>query len=110
VPRFIPTPFSCELFQEDGCVRLCPRGELDMSTVPIVDERLHRALDDGARRLLVDLRGLEFMDSTALTLLVRWARGAQQDGYDLALVRGEPRVHRLFELTGLESVFSFADD
>jgi anti-anti-sigma factor len=110
VPRFTPTPFTCELFPEDGRVRLCPRGELDISTVPVVDQRLRDALDGGARRLVVDLRELDFMDSTALTLLVRWARGSAQDGYDLALIRGEPRVHRLFELTGLESVFAFAED
>jgi anti-anti-sigma factor len=107
--HFIPAPFSCELSSEIGHVRLRPRGELDMSTVPVVDQRLREALAGGARQLVVDLRELEFMDSTALTLLVRWARGAEQDGYDLALIRGEPKVHRLFELTGLESVFTFAD-
>jgi anti-sigma B factor antagonist len=110
VPRFAPTTFRCELIREDGHVRVAPHGELDLSTVPILDRRLREALDSGVRRVLVDLRELEFMDSTALTLLVRWSRASADDGFDLALVRGDPRVHRLFTLTGLESVFAFAEE
>jgi anti-sigma B factor antagonist len=101
-----PIPFTCELVREDRHVRVCPHGELDLSSAPILDQRLREALD-GGRRLLVDLRGLDFMDSTGLTLLVRWGRGAESDGYELALVRGDAHIHRLFELTGLDTRFAF---
>ena len=107
MPRLSPDPFRCDIVHEDGRVLVRLAGELDMSTVPILEERLREALDGGGRQLVVDLRALDFMDSTGLTLLVRWSRGAEQDGYELALVRGEPRVHRLFELTGLDSRFTF---
>jgi anti-sigma B factor antagonist len=107
VPSFVPDPFRCELVPDGERVLVRLGGELDMSTVPILEARLREALDGGGRRLVVDLRGLDFMDSTGLTLLVRWGLGAEQDGYDLALVRGEDRVHRLFELTGLDSRFTF---
>jgi anti-sigma B factor antagonist len=110
VSHTLPEPFRCELVpQQDGRVLVRLSGELDLSTVPILDRRLREALDDGGRRLVIDLRGLEFMDSTGLTMLLRWGRGAQQDGYELELVRGDARVHRLFELTGLDAVFAFAD-
>jgi anti-anti-sigma factor len=109
VPRPIPTPFRCDLVHEGRRVRIALRGELDISTVPQLEQRLREALDGGGRLLVVDLRELEFIDSMGLTLLVRWGRGAQQDGYDLALLRGEPRVHRLFEITGLDSAFTFAE-
>jgi anti-sigma B factor antagonist len=109
VPRTTPAPFRCELVPDDGRLLVRLAGELDISTAPILERRLREALDGGGRRLVVDLRGLDFLDSTGLTLLVRWGRGAEQDGYDLALVRGGPRVHRLFELTGLDEVFAFAD-
>jgi anti-anti-sigma factor len=105
----LPDPFRCEIVPEDGRVLVRLAGELDLSTAPLVEERLREALSRGGRQLVVDLRDLDFMDSTGLTLLVRWARGAERDGYDLALVRGEPRVHRLFELTGLDSAFTFTD-
>jgi anti-sigma B factor antagonist len=91
-------------------VRVCPHGELDLSTVPLLEQRMREARDGGGRQLVVDLRGLEFLDSTGLTLLVRWGRDAAADGFDLALVRGKPRIHRLFELTRLESIFAFAEE
>jgi anti-sigma B factor antagonist len=106
-PRFLPEPFRCELVPENGRTLVRLGGELDMSTVPLLEERLREALAGGGRRLVVDLRGLDFMDSTGLTLLMRWGLGAAQDGYELALVRGEDRVHRLFEITGLDSRFTF---
>jgi anti-anti-sigma factor len=109
VPRCAPTPFRCDVLPEGRRRRIALSGELDISTVPELERRLREALDGGGRELVVDLRGLEFIDSMGLTLLVRWGRGAQQDGYDLALVRGEPRVHRLFEITGLDSMFTFAE-
>jgi anti-anti-sigma factor len=107
VAPFSPDPFRCEIVPGNGRVVVRLAGELDRSTVPLLEERLREALDGGGRQLVVDLRGLDFMDSTGLTLLVRWGRGAEQDGYELALVPGEPRVHRLFELTGLDSRFTF---
>jgi anti-sigma B factor antagonist len=109
VPHRVPIPFRCDVFPEEGRVRVRLRGELDISTVPLLEQRLREARDGGGRTLVVDLSELEFMDSTGLTLLVRWARGAARDGYDLALVRGEARVHRLFELTALDSVFAFVE-
>ena len=107
MPHLLPDSFRCEIAPEDGRVLLRLAGELDMSTAPILEQRLREALDGGGRRLVVDLRGLDFMDSTGLTLLVRWDRAGEQEGYELELVRGEPRVHRLFELTGLDSRFTF---
>jgi anti-sigma B factor antagonist len=108
-PDFVPKPFHCDVAQTDGVVRLSPRGELDMSSVPILEEQLRAALDGGGKRLVVDLRGLEFMDSTGLTMLTRWTRGADRDGYNLALVPGDDRVHRLFEITGMVTFFTFVD-
>jgi len=107
VPRSVHDPFRCDLVPDNGRVLVRLGGELDLSSTPVLEQRLREALDGGGRRLVVDLRNLDFMDSTGLTLLVRWARGAEQDGYELALVRGEERVHRLFEITGLDSRFTF---
>jgi anti-sigma B factor antagonist len=109
-PEFMPKPFHCDVAERDDAIHLRPRGELDMRSVPVLEEQLRRARDAGGpRRLVVDLRELEFMDSTGLTLLARWSRGADQDGYDLALIRGEDRVHRLFEITGMAAYFAFVD-
>ena len=86
-----------------------PHGELDLATAPELDARLHEALSTRHRRLIVDLRGLDFIDSTGLTLLTRWSVGAERDGYELSIVPGIPRIMRLFELTGLHEELDFTD-
>jgi anti-sigma B factor antagonist len=104
---FAPKPFHCEVFQRDGVWWLRPEGDLDMSTVDEVDAALRRVHADGARRIVVDLRGLQFMDSTGITLLTRWNTRAPRDGFELALVQGDERIARLFALTGLHAFFTF---
>src|SRR5215204_7203927 len=98
---FPPKPFRCDVTAVDGVARVSPDGELDMSTTPKLEEQLRAARESGARSVAVDLRGLTFMDSTGLTLLTRWNLEARRDGFDFALVAGDGRVQRLFDLTGL---------
>jgi anti-sigma B factor antagonist len=105
--KFLPTPFRIEIARDgDGEVRVAPSGELDMSTVPELDSSLTEVCESG-RRLIVDLRGLEFMDSTGLSLLTRWSVAANRDGFSLALVAGNERIQRLFEITHLVTHFDF---
>ena len=61
-------PFAVEVQRRDDVAIVQPRGELDLATV----ETLRAALDDikGAGRLVLDLRGLSFIDSRGLHLLV----------------------------------------
>ena len=104
---FVPRPFRCAVAQQDGATHLRPEGDLDMSTVEELERLLDTALDDGANRIVVDLRGLGFMDSTGITLLTRYNNAARRDGFDLALVQGHKRIARLFSLTGLDEYFTF---
>jgi anti-sigma B factor antagonist len=109
--QFPPKPFRCDL--EDaggGTARIRPAGELDMATVDQLEECFREAHGAGFRRIVADLRSLEFMDSTGLTLLTRWTLEAQRDGYEFAVVPGDERVRRLFELTGLAPHFTFLDE
>jgi anti-sigma B factor antagonist len=104
---FLPPPFRIEIAHNGGGeVRVAPIGELDMSTVPELHERLTEVRESG-RRLIVDLRGLEFMDSTGLTLLTRWSLAAERDDFSLALIAGNERIQRLFEITRLVTHFRF---
>lgn len=104
---FAPNPFRCAVSHRDGATYVRPEGDLDMSTVEDVEIALREALEDGAKRVIVDLRGLHFMDSTGLTLLTRWNNASQRDGFNLELVKGDPRIQRLFTLTGLHEYFTF---
>ena len=82
-----------------------PRGELDLVTV----ETLRAALDgiESAERLVLDLRGLSFMDSTGLHLLVALHRRAQRDGLQLTLVAPAAPVDRAIQLCGLDQELPF---
>ncbi|MDA0174435.1 STAS domain-containing protein [Solirubrobacter taibaiensis] len=104
---FVPKPFRCDVAQLDDTTHLRPEGELDISTVDEVERLLKGTLEGGAKRIVVDLRGLTFMDSTGITLLTRYNNAAGRDGYDLALIQGDERIVRLFSLTGLDEYFTF---
>src|SRR5262245_25749191 len=80
-------------------------GELDLYTSIRLREKLADAFDQGGRRILVDLTGVSFMDSTALGVLVDAAKALRSSDGQLVLVAADPRVTRVFEITGLERVF-----
>ena len=105
--EYQPKPFNCEIAEVGGTIHLRPSGDLDMGTAPVLGDAIQGAVDGGARHVVVDLRGLEFMDSTGITLVARFNNEAQRDGFDFALIPGKARVMRLFELTGLAEYFTF---
>jgi anti-sigma B factor antagonist len=108
--KFLPPAFRCDVESDgNGTVRVRLAGELDMSTVPVLAASLEHARAAGHDLIVIDLRALEFMDSTGLTLLTRWSLGSERDGFALALVAGNERIQRLFELTRLITHFKFVD-
>jgi len=96
---------SVSRFGSDSFV-LAAGGELDLHTVDRLREKLADVLEQGGRRVLVDLTGVSFMDSTALGVLVNAAQALRSSGGRLVLVADDPRVTRVIEITGLERVFS----
>ena len=99
-----------ETQQGDGVARVALFGELDMSATFSVETELDRLLDrEQVRRLVLDLRGVSFLDSTGLRLLVQTDARAREGGVELALVRARSEVHRVFELAGLAELLPFVD-
>ena len=80
-------------------------GELDISTSDRLAEELDRLLDGGARRLVVDLLGVTFFGSVGLGLLTRAAKRTHGVGGECIVVSDDPRINRVFEITGLDRVF-----
>jgi anti-sigma B factor antagonist len=100
---------SFELLRERDAVRLRPVGTLDLATEPLLEQQLAELRAAGFRDLIVDLRGLEFMDSTGLQLVLRWNAAARVDGFSIGFVPGSPMIQRVFELTGTTEHVSFID-
>jgi anti-sigma B factor antagonist len=90
-------------------VTLVLTGELDLMSSPILDEALERAYESNPELILVDLRGLEFMDSTGLHQLVSAQQRATRLGRRFAVVRGAEPVQRLFDLTGIAELLTMVN-
>jgi anti-sigma B factor antagonist len=82
-------------------------GELDLASSPALQEELDRASDSDM--LVIDLRELDFMDSTGLSVLVRAHQRAEEQGRRLAMVKGPQQVQRLLSLTGVADRLTVVD-
>jgi anti-anti-sigma factor len=85
-------------------------GELDLATAPSLEEVVLPLVAAG-RHAVVDLRGLEFMDSTGVRVLVAANAAASDHDGRVSLVRSPPgsAVQRVLEISGLESVLTVVD-
>jgi anti-sigma B factor antagonist len=88
--------------------RLVLAGELDIATVPELEQAL-AAIKDGVERVVVDLSGLRFMDSTGLRTILRANQRLEAEGEQLLLMRGPSAVQRVFETTGMAPRLRFYD-
>ena len=93
--------FRVEVRTEGKAAVVVVRGELDLATSPELEEQLQRIWDVGSGQLVIDLRELEFMDSTGLSIIVKAHQRLSDEGRQLTLVRGSQQVQRLLDLTGV---------
>jgi anti-sigma B factor antagonist len=82
-------------------------GELDLDGAPRVEEELRRVEASDVHSIVIDLGGLEFIDSTGIRLLVMASERSQEGRF--SLLRGPQQVHRVFEITDLADRLPFAD-
>ena len=84
-------------------------GEIDVYTAPKLREQLIDLVSSGQYHLVVDMEGVEFLDSTGLGVLVGALKRVRTQEGDLSLVCTEARILKVFEITGLTKVFSIHD-
>jgi anti-sigma B factor antagonist len=99
--------FRIEVTPDGDHVRVAPAGDLDMATAEPLWDEISRLRDRGFAKLVLDLRGLTFLDSSGLRLLVRAQEEVARDGAEFALVDGAPPVCRVLDITGLRNHFEF---
>jgi anti-sigma B factor antagonist len=80
-----------------ACIALC--GELDMATAPRLEGCLAPFEDDGVSAIILDLRGLTFIDCSGLRELLRAQDRAKTTRRQLILVGANASARRLFEIT-----------
>jgi anti-sigma B factor antagonist len=105
----VQSNFSVEAHEEDRAVVIGVSGELDLASSPMLEHELERGAAAKAELVIIDLRQLEFMDSTGLSVLVRAHQRAGENGQRFGVVRGPQQVQRLLSLTGVADRLTLAD-
>jgi anti-anti-sigma factor len=105
-----PEPFSVAVQEADSRLVVSARGELDLATAPQLEAVLMPPLRDGGS-VVLDLRGLSFMDSTGVRVIVAAHLASQEHGGHLTLLRCPPEgpVGRVMEISGLDAVLDIVD-
>ena len=94
-----------EVRAETGHTVLAVTGEVDIYTADTLRDRLAEVVASGERRLIVDLGGVEFLDSAGLAALVGGQNTVREAGGSLALACPRANLLKLFAITGLDQVF-----
>jgi anti-sigma B factor antagonist len=105
----VQSHFRVEVRNADATTVISVSGELDLASSPALEEELERVAQSDAQVVVVDLRNLEFMDSTGLSVLVRAHQRADEHGRRLGLVNGSQQVQRLLTLTGVADRLMLTD-
>jgi anti-sigma B factor antagonist len=104
------TRFEIESVCREGTGRLTLSGELDIATVPRVQEAVDAILEQALSTLTVDLSGLGFVDSSGLRLFIVLDRRAASEGWTLRLIRPREQAMTVFAVSGAEENLPFVED
>ena len=102
-------PFDVRLARRDAGVVVVASGEIDLWSAPEVREALDAR--EETKRVVLDLRGVTFMDSSGLGLIVSEMQRAREQGFRFGVAVGmRSDAHRILELSGLANVLELVDD
>ncbi|MDO8683456.1 MAG: STAS domain-containing protein [Armatimonadota bacterium] len=80
-------------------------GEVDVYTAPQLKQQMISLLEEGKIEMVVDLTKVEYLDSTALGILIGGLKRVRERDGNLPLICPSPRIRRVFEITGLDKIF-----
>lgn len=87
------------------------RGEIDLYTAPRLHSELVGLLTEGMpTRVIIDMSGVEFCDSTGMNVLLSCLRRARERGGELEIAAPKPAVRKILQVTGLDAVFTLVED
>jgi anti-sigma B factor antagonist len=87
-----------------GVMVISVSGDVDAFAAPVLKEQLFSCIDGGADRVVIDMSGSEFIDSTGLGVLVAGLKRAR--GRELSVVSDDASLRRVFRIVGLDRVFT----
>jgi anti-anti-sigma factor len=102
----LPDSFSVRTEQHGGATVVVPHGELDLATAPALELALSNALAQ-ALRVVLDLRELDFIDSSGLRTLLSARKRAEEGGAEFSLVAGDRGLERTLDIAGVRAIFAW---
>lgn len=90
--------------EHDGWAVLAVSGEIDVYTAPALRSELQTFSETDGAKLVLDLRKVDFMDSTGLGVLIGTHKRLQTANGSLAVVCAQPTILKVFEITGLDAI------
>lgn len=93
-------------YDEDGVAVLILRGRLDQGNADSLHRGAMEVLGEGARSLVVDMGGVDFIASVGIRALIRPSQALSLKGGKLAVANLQPQLRDFFALTGLDQMFA----
>lgn len=90
----------------EGLVVLAPQGRFDMVSAPAVKARIDELAVGGDVRIVIDLQGVGFMDSSGLGALIGGLKTARQAGGDVRIAHPGEQVRAVLRLTNLDRILA----
>jgi anti-anti-sigma factor len=100
-----PDTFEAELDARGDELWVVLQGDLDLAAAPELQETLQLALRSDAEQIVIDLRGLELLDSMGLKALVTAHAGPE--GHRVSFVPGGELVEQVLRVSGLDEELTF---
>jgi anti-sigma B factor antagonist len=91
---------------DDGTYVISLTGEVDLYTAPEFKQQLLNVIAEGGRDVVVDFTNTTFIDSTTLGVLVGGVKRLRAEDGRLSLVCSDRNITKIFEITGLDRVFT----
>ena len=101
-------PFKVEVERREHYAIVRPAGELDLAAVEAFEQTLS-ALEHEFGELVIDLRAIEFLDSTGLRALVAADARSRSNGSKLRIINGGEPVRKVLSLTGMDNHLPLID-
>jgi anti-anti-sigma factor len=106
----VSKPLEMRIEDDQEAPRLVVAGELDLASAEDLDTHLKQLEASEPQLLVLDLRELEFMDSTGLRTVIAADARAKDRGARLVVVRAPEEVDRVFRLTRMDQHLELVDE
>jgi anti-sigma B factor antagonist len=94
----------------EGTPVLDLNGEVDSYNSPKLREKMVTLIDDGQSNLVINLSGVDYIDSTGLGTLVGGLKRASEKGGAIQIICPNEQIYKVFSITGLVKVFKIFDN